>query len=631
MKVSLKKIIVRAKQHQFISLLVILFLVYSGYYLEQKLFPAITQVRYLTSKVSKGTIVSTISGTGQIAALSQVDLKPQSSGMITQVNVKQGDLVKKGQVLVALDQRDASVSVLQAQASLASAQSNYNKLVADNNTDSNQINLVGSKTAILDLEKAKVDAANSIADAQAAVDTAYKNLQLATGGESSKIVSDAYQNGVIYLQGLSVKLDDLLNQADNILGIDNSFANSSFKTVLSILDPGKLTIANSNYVIAKSSRNVISDQIIKLNINSDHNLIDGVFVTTEDAVYKMMVLLTSIGDVLTATQPINGLTQASLTSMKSSMTSARSSISTEYSNLLAQKKKIADAKDSYDTYQIAYEKTLRDLEAAKANALNSVSAKELALEQSKQDIKTSAAQLETVKAQLLQANNDYSKNLVIAPFDGEVASVAAKVGDQSSATIAAVTLVTQKMIAQITLNEVDMAKVKIGQKVNLTFDAIPDLEITGEVAEIDTIGTVTQGVVNYGVKIALDIPDDRIKPGMSVSASIITNVKIDVLSVPNSAVKTSGSSYVEVLDSTQISATDSSTQQVVSKNLPVRKIVEVGIANDTNTEIVSGLNEGDLVVTQTISGAAKTTAATTGNTGLRIPGITGGGSGFRPN
>jgi HlyD family secretion protein len=72
----------------------------------------------------------------------------------------------------------------------------------------------------------------------------------------------------------------------------------------------------------------------------------------------------------------------------------------------------------------------------------------------------------------------------------------------------------------------------MGQKVTMTFDAIPDLTMTGTVAEIDTLGTVTQGVVSYTVKIAFDTDNTDVKPGMTVSAMIITNTKIDVCKVP---------------------------------------------------------------------------------------------------
>jgi multidrug efflux pump subunit AcrA (membrane-fusion protein) len=163
------------------------------------------------------------------------------------------------------------------------------------------------------------------------------------------------------------------------------------------------------------------------------------------------------------------------------------------------------------------------------------------------------------------------------------------------------------------LNEVDIAKIKLGQKTTVTFDAIEDLTLTGEVVEIDSVGTVSQGVVSYVVKINFDTNDDRIKPGMSISASIITNTAQDVLVIPSSAVKTkNGISYVEKLDKSLSGSSATS--------FPAQTKVEIGLSDDSKTEIISGLNEGDFVVTKTVSGSnslsTKTTSSKSTNTNL---------------
>ena len=167
-------------------------------------------------------------------------------------------------------------------------------------------------------------------------------------------------------------------------------------------------------------------------------------------------------------------------------------------------------------------------------------------------------------------------------------------------------------------NEVDVVKIALGQKVVITFDALPNFSATGKVASIDTVSTTSQGVVSYGVKIALDTNDDSIKPGMSASMNIITNVKQDVLMVPNAAVKTQGGAkYVQVL----------------VNGVLQQKPVTVGLANDTDTEIITGLSAGDDVVTQTITSGSSTTATTSATRsalgrGLTGGAIIGGGGGF---
>lgn len=128
-------------------------------------------------------------------------------------------------------------------------------------------------------------------------------------------------------------------------------------------------------------------------------------------------------------------------------------------------------------------------------------------------------------------------------------------------------------------------------------------------------------MVTYNVTIDFDSLDARIKPEMSVSASIITAVKQDVLTVPSSAVKIqNGTNYVEVLNGAT----------------PEQKNVTVGTSNSTDTEIVSGLSAGDKVVTQTINSSSASSASTSstsrtggGAGGIRLPGL-GGGGGGRP-
>jgi hypothetical protein len=129
------------------------------------------------------------------------------------------------------------------------------------------------------------------------------------------------------------------------------------------------------------------------------------------------------------------------------------------------------------------------------------------------------------------------------------------------------------------------------------------------------MGTVSQGVVTYNITISFDAQEDSVKPGMSVSAAIITEAKQDVIIVSSSALKSSGDiQYVEVL----------------VDNAPQSKTVETGLSNDTMTEITSGLSEGDQVITQTVAAStasAKKTNTTQNSAGIGIPGITGGGSG----
>ncbi|MCX6721512.1 MAG: hypothetical protein NT026_02865 [Candidatus Staskawiczbacteria bacterium] len=110
---------------------------------------------------------------------------------------------------------------------------------------------------------------------------------------------------------------------------------------------------------------------------------------------------------------------------------------------------------------------------------------------------------------------------------------------------------------------------------------------------------------------------------MSASANIITDTQQNVLTVPNSAVKTkNGSHYVLVLSQKQDLTSSTASQGFSSTVAPTQKTVEIGVADDTSTQITSGLAEGDQVVTRTITSTK--TAATTRATQNLMGGGTGG-------
>ncbi len=165
----------------------------------------------------------------------------------------------------------------------------------------------------------------------------------------------------------------------------------------------------------------------------------------------------------------------------------------------------------------------------------------------------------------------------------------------SSQKIGAIKNPEGKYQATISLSEVDVTKVQSGQKVSLTLDAFPDASLTGTVLAINTSGSVSSGVTSYSATILLDKTSLNIYTNMAVNAKIITSVKDNVLLVPSISVQTvSGQKSIRLLTGGVMTSIN----------------VEVGSSNDTQTEIISGVKEGDTVVTSIIT-AAKTTTTTT--------------------
>jgi len=146
------------------------------------------------------------------------------------------------------------------------------------------------------------------------------------------------------------------------------------------------------------------------------------------------------------------------------------------------------------------------------------------------------------------------------------------------------------------------------------------------------VGTVSQGVVTYNVSISLDVDDVRVKPGMSVSAIIMTDSVQDVVVVPSSAIKNqNGLNYVEVFNAPLASALPG-VQGSTSTILPKQVEVQVGLVDDASTEITSGLKVGDIIVIKTITATTKTTTSAPsilGSMGGNNKGGASGGSAIR--
>jgi HlyD family secretion protein len=290
------------------------------------------------------------------------------------------------------------------------------------------------------------------------------------------------------------------------------------------------------------------------------------------------------------------------------VTKAYSSYLQSLGSLETAKANKKDAKTNYDDASSSTKSSLKKkLEAA-----------EISVTVAEENIKSTSQSYQNEKS-------NYADKNVKAPISGTVNAINIKNGDDlsklSSGSSRQVPIIIGDLgtlKAQVQVNEVDIPNVKIGQKVMMTFSAVDGLNVSGKIEKMDSLGTLTSGVVTYNVTIGFDTLDPRIKPEMSVSASIITAVKQNVITVSNSAVKTQGgSSYVQVL----------------VNGIPQDKTVEVGASNNTETEITSGINVGDNVITQTIaSGAAASSSASasgqrtgsSGGGGLRLPGIGGG-------
>jgi multidrug efflux pump subunit AcrA (membrane-fusion protein) len=256
----------------------------------------------------------------------------------------------------------------------------------------------------------------------------------------------------------------------------------------------------------------------------------------------------------------------------------------------------------------------------------------------KADVTSANAGLTSAKASQSVTLSDYNNTkaaegdlTVTAPVSGVIYSLDIAVGDAVSASSGSSTSSSassvmggtattstssgapiviapkQPLSVLLAINEVDLPSLAVGQRADIEFDAMPDLLATGKVYEIASAGTNSSGVVTFDVWLSIDVADPALRDGMSSAATIVTAIAKDVIIVPSAAVKTNtdGTSYVQILD---------------ENGAPQKVTVEVGLASSTQAQILSGVAEGDKVVTSSSSGSS---SSDTGG-GFSMPGMGGG-------
>ncbi|MFA4835198.1 MAG: HlyD family efflux transporter periplasmic adaptor subunit, partial [Dehalococcoidia bacterium] len=400
-------------------------------------------------------------------------------------------------------------------------------------------------------------------------------------------------------------------------------------------------------------------------------------LTRADIAAQKDRLLWNVQKAQTNLDNIKLQTDASIATARNNVTTAQNSLQSAQTNLAQMKDNppaIQQKQSAVATARAALDKAREDQanittdpvavqqrksQVATAKAILAKAQEDLATIQAgpdTQDIDLKQIQVDNAQVALDDVKEQLQRATIVAPFDGVVASVGATAGDQvpvNTNTVIVVLVDTTKAEVDATVDEIDVAKVKAGQTAAITLDAIQDAMLRGTVTAVSPIAQTQSGVVTYKLSIAImggpppgslspDSPPSGgpppgrpplagsggrpdmaiqnprgydLKAGMTASANIIVENKPDVLLVPSSAITRNGR--------------DSVVQVVIAEGKTEQRVVQTGATNGTQTEIVSGLTEGEKVV-------IATTIATTSsqNSGMfRMFGPGGpppGGGGGRP-
>lgn len=581
-----QKMRVFSRTHKVWSALILVALILVGYWGVGKARSTTAETRFVLATAERRNLVVSTSGTGQVAATNQIEIKPKVSGDIIWVGARAGAQALAGAALLSLDDTDARIALRNAEIDLTET-----KLQTDKSIAEAPIEFARKQET---LATAKRDLAKTAEDSFASVSAAYLDLPAVMtgmdtilhgkelGGSSGQWNINAYR--------------DLFRDAGNDSTMVNAFADVAereYASVRALYDAG----------FAKFKTQARTTDIALNNTALTETLV--ITRAAAQAVKSQVNLLDTIVDLLkTSNRPINPAVVSFQSQARGFLTITNNRVTA----LLSQQQSADRAAEQVTNLE-------RDITILLVN--NPSGALPI-------DLQVAQNNLKKKETSVMQIKTNLSHFVVRAPFAGTLAKVNAKVGDAVSSGTVLFSFISFQKIAEISLNEIDAAQVKVGDKAFLSFDAVEGLRLSGKVAEIDTVGTVSQGVVTYALKISFDSDNARVKPGMSVSASITTSEKEDALVVPASAVKTAGrQSFVEVFDPPLAPPPKGETSQgVVSAALPARTAVEVGLSNDTSTEILSGLSEGAQVVARTITAAANAAPAA-----AQAPSLFGGGRG----
>lgn len=597
------------------------------------------KIEYTTVPVIRGELVQTVSEVGTVKANKELDLNFAQTGKVDKILVKVGDQVKKDQLLMELDYGSLLIKQQEAQSSLEIAKANLQKLLsgptaADLAVSQAQVAQaqVAYQGAVDSLSKARLTLQESLTQAKKRLSDLQDNTPatLTPLEQAVATAKTALDNaGRTGQQSIETAKNSLLSTIDYKLSLANNALDSIDRIINDNNAKDSLSVKNTAYLPkTKSDWSLARDRLAPA--LSDLSAVKSAYTDAKlkaasaSALQALNSTYTALDDcfkVLENSVTSSSFSQTSLDSFKTSISTQQSAVNTGLSALQSAADAFDNANLSYQTSVATAATALSQAQAnlddgltAAANSLNSLQVsmdQQLGTAQSqadaakqawdvaqsqlaklksparREDIDLAKAQVGQAQASLDLATRQIADNAIKAPIDGQITKINYESGEQFSTAKPALSLLTENNFEiDVDISESDIAKVKVGDKTAITFDAFGDgQKLEGAVGAIDPASTVIQDVIYYKVKIFFQpSPQIGVKPGMTANVVITTDRRDQALVVPARAiVEKEGRKFVRILsDKTVIEAP-----------------VTVGLAGDDGlSEILSGdIKPGDLAIT----------------------------------
>ena len=526
------------------------------------------KIAYETETIDRGPVVHEVTVTGSVAPFKKISLQPEVSGRVSKVNVTEGSEVKAGDVLIEIDSRDISARVASQKAATDSARARLAELVS------------GATPQELALSEAAVASARSKRDAAVSAKT---DAQTGYGNTVAK--ADTQMSSK--LDALLLDYDDAYTSAKDAIDrlTSQMFTTNDFLTFSTISATAENTAISTRGVARIKLANLASLVAAAKATGSADLAVSSHAAAAAD----LVAVKAHLEACRTALGFTSGLSSTTLTTYQSNVSAGLTSLDAVISSLSLSKSAV-DLQIRLNTSDIS------NSQATLSAATYAVDASEKALAQAEADLslrrsgnraEVIAAQRANVAAQdatLAGLYADLAKRQIIAPLAAVVTNVSVSVGETASPTVPAVVLNAHgKFEIVANVSEVDIARVKVGQPIDITLDAFPASEHwSGKVAFVDPAEKVVEGVIFYETKFVFDKEDERVRSGMTANISIETDRRDNVVRVLLRALKEKkGKPYVEVMG---------------ADGLPQEKDLEIGVENNQYSEVLSGLAEGDKVI-----------------------------------
>ncbi len=518
----------------------------------------------------KGDLRISIESDGSIINPNIVDLSFLINGTIEKLYVEEGDRVKSGQLLAELDTRDLEFDLRSAKSALQIAYANYEAKSA-----------MLTDTQLRDLEM-------SLQSQQDELDSVTRD------GDQS--LRQAIDMGKVELQTTFPTLDSAFLMVDSLLLIDTH--QSDLYQILSVTHDS-LGEQSAKNAYGESHREF---EILLKEYNGKKNISDSdvsVFLLrTRNTVQKTQELVDQMISVMRSAIATSSVSQSQIDSVRSNLTTTNNKLLSSVTSLTSVLQKIESAYLSQQNKITSAENSISKIESQMETAAESVTEKEVS---KKTSLNILSAQITQAKIKVEQAEYDLELAKLTAPISGEVIQVngnegeTIKIESTSSDTAFIKILSDSNFTTEVYVEEIDIAQIQKGQKVIITLDAVPDVELEGAVTFISSTATTSSsGVVTYLVRVEItDSQEAPIKEGMTTYVEFLTKESVDAVLVPTEAIQKRGSQSVVFLE-------DGTPREV-----------EIGIADGSKTEIVSGLslNERILVGGTVSSGTSPKSAA----------------------